>query len=86
MKKYFIVIIVVLAFLATTMPVCADSVFNDMSKCIKCWGKECKACAPCAAAPAKEAAKKACCCKKTDVLGNKIDKCTNNSGKTLLGT
>ena len=79
MKKYFVVIIVVLAFLATTMPSFADSAFNDMSKCIQGWGKGCTSCA---STQAKEAAPcKKCCCMKTDALGNKVPCCTNNSGK-----
>ena len=83
MKKYVVVIIVVLAFLATTMPACADSAFNDMSKCIQGWGKGGTACGGSqakAAVPSKK-----CCCMKTDVLGNKVPCCTNNSRKVNPG-
>lgn len=84
MKKYFIAIIVVVAFVASTMPVHADTAFNDMSKCIKTWGKGC--CGECGGtkAPAATTGKKGCACM-TDALGNKVPCQTNNSGKTSLG-
>ena len=85
MKVYFVIAIVAVALVASTMPVSADSTFNDMSKCIQSWGKGCGECGSAkAAAPAPVTGKK-CCCKKTDTLGNKVDCCTNNSGKTRLG-
>ena len=83
MKRYFIISVAVVALFAGTIPVSADSAFNDMSKCIQSWGKGCGCCGGAkAAAPATT---KKCCCKKTDVLGNKVDTGTNNSGKTRLG-
>ena len=86
MKKYFIISIAVAALFAGTMPVGAETGFNEMSKCIQSWGKGCcgSGNAKTAAAPAPAADKK-CCCKKTDVLGNKVPCCTSNSGKVKLG-
>ena len=86
MKKYFIISIAVAALFAGTVPVSADSVFNDMSKCVKSWGKGCGECG----GAAKEAAAmpdkgKKCCCMKTDVLGNKVPCCTAKSGKVSIG-
>ena len=80
MKKYFIISIAVAALFAGTMPVGAETPFNDMSKCIQGWGKGCGGTKTAAPACAKK-----CCCKKTDALGNKVDTRTNNSGKTRLG-
>ena len=83
MKKYFIISIAVAALFAGTMPVGAETVFNDMSKCVKSWGKGCEACKGSkdqAATP-----KKVKPAMTTDTLGNKIDTGTNNSGKTRLG-
>ena len=78
MKRYFIISIAVAALLAGTMPVGAETGFNEMSKCIQGWGKGCGGCGTAKAvvaapAPAKD---KKCCCKKTDVLGNKVPCCT----------
>ena len=83
MKKYFIISIAVVALFAGTMPVGAETCFNEMSKCVQSWGKGCGKCGgQGAAVPAKN---KKCCCKKTDVLGNKTPGCTDNCGKTRLG-
>ena len=80
MKKYFIALIAVAALIASTMPVSADTAFNDMSKCIKNWGKECKSGTSTAAKTMPKAKST------TDTLGNKIPTSTDNSGKTKLGT
>ncbi len=75
MKKYFVIVIAAVVFCALAMPACADTVFNDMSKCVKSWGKGCGECGgdKTAAAPASVPAKgKKGCCMKTDVLGNKV--------------
>ncbi len=82
MKKYFILIIAVAVFCAMALPVCAETVFNGMSKCVKSWGKGC--CAGTGAntaAPAKDKKR----CYKTDALGNKVSCMTDNSGQTRLG-
>ena len=83
MKKYFIISIAVAALFAGTMPVGAETVFNESSKCIQSWGKggkECKSSKAPAATP-----KKAKPAMTTDTLGNKIPVGTDNSGKTRLG-
>lgn len=82
MKKYFIVLTVLAAFFAGTMPVGAETIFNEMSKCVQNIGKGC--CAP-KAAEAKAAATSPKMVKKTDVLGNKVSTETDNSGKVTLG-
>ena len=83
MKKYFIISIAVAALFAGTMPVGAETGFNQMSKCIHNWGKGCGECS--SAKTAAPASTKKCCTKTTDTLGNKVDTGTNNSGKTRLG-
>ncbi|MDD5428384.1 MAG: hypothetical protein PHI58_03995 [Candidatus Omnitrophica bacterium] len=84
MKKYFIVAIAVLALAALSIPASAETVFNEMSKCVKSWGKGCsEPCEPAATSAATPAPK---ACMKKDVLGNKIPGATDNSGKTKLGT
>ena len=83
MKKYFIISIAVAALFAGTVSVSADSVFNDMSKCVQGWGKGCKECKSSKAQAATP--KKAKPAMTTDTLGTKIDTGTNNSGKTRLG-
>lgn len=86
MRKYIIVLIAVVALLASTMPVSAETAFNQMSTCIKSWGKGCgsgtstTAAAPAAAATTTPKPKWT-----TDVLGNKVSTGTDNSGKTYLG-
>lgn len=83
MKRYFIISIAAAALLAGTMPVSAETGFNQMSKCIQSWGKGgCECSSAKTAAPAKT---KKCCCTKTDTLGNKVPCGTDNSGKTRLG-
>ena len=85
MRKYVFISIAVAALFAGTVPVGAETGFNQMSKCIQSWGKgcgECKGSQAQAAAPVKS---KRCCVKTTDTLGNKVDTGTNNSGKTRLG-
>ncbi len=83
MKKYFIISIAVAALFAGTMPVRAETGFNQMSKCIQNLGKGGGACAAKSeAAPAKAATKAVTT---TDTLGNKIPVGTDNSGKTRLG-
>ncbi|MFA6320314.1 MAG: hypothetical protein WCY36_00460 [Candidatus Omnitrophota bacterium] len=82
MSKYFIVVIAVLALIALSVPASAETVFNEASKCIMDWGKGCKPCSK--SAPAQPAATKPACM--TDSLGNKVPCCTDNSGKTKLGT
>ena len=85
MKRSIIAIIAVAVFFAFTIPAGAESVFNDMSKCVQSWGKGCSGCGG-TQAQAKEAApSKKCCCMKTDCMGNKVPCGTDNSGKTKLG-
>ncbi|GEM_PF-6472953 len=79
MRKYIIVLIAAAAFLVSTMPVSADTAFNDMSKCIQSWGKEG------ASAPSTTAATQPKPKTSTDAIGNVIPTGTDNSGKTLLG-
>ena len=83
MKKYFIIGVAIAALFAGTMPAGAETGFNQMSKCIQNWGKGCGGCG--SAKVAAPASSKKCCCTKTDILGNKVDIGTNNSGKTRLG-
>ena len=85
MKRYFIISIAVAALLAGTMPVGAETVFNQSSKCIQNWGKGCGGCSSAKAAAPAPAKNKKCCCKKTDALGNTTPCCTSNSGKVKLG-
>ena len=84
MKKYFIVSIAVAALFVGTMPLCAETGFNEMAKCVRSWGKGCGECGSTKAAAAPASSKK-CCGMKTDTLGNKVPCGTNNSGKTRLG-
>ena len=83
MKKYFIISIAVTALLAGTMPVSAETGFNQMSKCIQNWGKGCGGCKGSKAQAATP--KKAKPAMTTDTLGNKVPGGTDNSGKTRLG-
>jgi hypothetical protein len=81
MKKYFVIGLVVMAFIALTVPVGADTVFNEMSNCIK--GKGCGMCQK-KCEGSQTQAPMAGMCKKTDVLGNKVPPCTDNSGKLVV--
>lgn len=80
MKRYLIVFAIVAAFIAPAFPVSAETVFNEMSGCIKTWGKcggGSKAATTGVTAPRPTV--------KTDVIGNKTPTVTDNSGKTQLG-
>ena len=81
MRKYVIAILAVVALVASTMPVSAETAFNDMSKCIQGWGK-CGASgtSTTAAAVTTPRPKSA-----VDAIGNVTPTCTDNSGKTKLG-
>jgi len=80
MRKYIIVLIAAVALLASTMPVSAETAFNDMSKCIQSWGKECAKGTTSTAAATTPKPKAT-----VDAIGNVIPTGTDNSGKTLLG-
>lgn len=83
MRKYVIAIIAVVALLASTMPVSADTAFNDMSKCVQSWGKGCGGSASTAAAtPAMTQPRPKTA---VDAIGNVTPTATDNSGKTKLG-
>lgn len=79
MRKYIIALIAVMALLAGTMPASADTMFNDMSKCIQSWGKECAPGTSTAAATQPKPKTS------TDAIGNVTPTGTDNSGKILLG-
>ena len=78
MKKYFVVALAVLAMVVVALPAFADTVFNESSKCIQSWGKECTPCAPGDTTAPKVV-------KSVDALGNTVSLVTDNSGKNTLG-
>ncbi len=82
MKKGFMALIIAIAFFATAIPAGAETVFNEMSKCIQDMGKGC--CAS-KSGEAKTAAASPKATKTTDVLGNTVSTATDNSGKSKLG-
>lgn len=85
MGKYIVLAIVVLAFFIGTVPVKADTVFNDTSKWIQSWGKGCCTAAKegTATAPAKAMPMKPIYVK--DALGNTVPTQTGDTGKALRG-
>lgn len=80
MKKYFALVLVVAVICAFAIPACAETVFNDMSKCVQSWGKGCQ---PCTSKEAPAAAPKIV--KSVDAIGNQVSLVTDNSGKNMLG-
>ena len=82
MKKYIVALIAVVMLVASALPACAESVFNDMSKCVQNWGKECKPCASKSAVAGT--ATKAPRMKVTNPLGNTTPLVTDNSGKVEI--
>ncbi len=82
MKKAFMALMITVAFLAVTMPAGAETIFNEMSKCVQDMGKGC--CAS-KSGETKAAAASPKATKTTDVLGNTVSTATDNSGKSRLG-
>lgn len=71
MRKGIVLAIAIAFFFALAIPVSADTVFNEASKCIASWGKPCDTSAK--AAPAKDmSASKASVHGVKDVLNNTV--------------
>lgn len=86
MKKYIVVTIAVIAFLAVTIPAGAESGFNEASKWIASWGKcYSKDTTQAASQPSGTVASQSSKMPATDVLGNKVPCKTMKEGKTQLG-
>lgn len=84
MKRYFVVLVAVVALLASAMPASAETAFNEMSKCIKTWGKGCSGTGT-SAGTSTAAVTRAKPKTSKDAIGNITPTGTDNSGKTLLG-
>ena len=82
MKKCFIVLVVVAAFCAMSIPAYAETVFNEMSKCVQNFGKNCPPCGTKSSGADVTAPK---IVKSVDALGNKVSLVTDNSGMNTLG-
>ena len=78
MKRCFVAIIAVAGLLVGTMPVSAETAFNEMASCVKSWGKGCE---PCKSSGAAATTKKMGCTKCVDAIGNKVP--TGTTGGTI---